>query len=60
MTLQLDAFLIHLLLKFPDLDSNEDIFTKADVKQVVVVCQVCMKTLSHVSAILHLASGKCS
>lgn len=60
MTLQLGAFPIHLLLKFPDLDSNQDISTKAEVKQVTVVCQVCMKTLSCVAAISRLASGKCS
>lgn len=60
MTLQLDAFHICLLLKCPNLDTNQGISAMEDVKQVTEVCQVCMKTLRYVSAMFYLASGKCS
>lgn len=58
MTLWLDAFHICLLLKFPNLDANQGISTMEDVKQVIEVCQVGMKTLGYVSAMFYLASKK--
>jgi len=60
MTLLLDASHIRLLLEFPNLDASQGISAMEDVKQVMEVCQVCMKTLGWISAMFYLVSGKCS
>ena len=60
MTLHLGAFHIHLLPKFANLDANQGISAMEGVKQVIEVCQVCMKTLGYVSAMFYLAPEKCS